>query len=1497
MNRTAFLVALSLAALTASQAQAQVVTDIAPDAAPGFDTGTVVSTSGSDTQIGGGELSGTNLFHSFAEFDLGNGDTATWVRGAADASTITNVINRVRSGSPSNIDGTLLMADMPNADFWFINPAGVVFGEGAAVQVPNAAHFSTAHEIDFGGGQRFSTVTPDGSTFSSAPPQAFGFLGGQGDILVRDGFAPEAVTGEPTSLTLVGANIGIEGNFDLLRTNIELIAVGDGGPFDLAFADRAQPIGDGSIVMPSGASITSSAGNISLTAANVELDDAQLGTVSVSATDAGDIAIRSGTLTVFDSEIVSHASDSGNAGNIDIAISGDGLFARSNISSSVSDTSFGNGGTISVVAGGALDFAEFNGIRSAGNQQTSAGEIRLAADQLSLETTFVETRADVGADILLEGHTIDVFGAIRLAATGGISAPAGDLLILADESFTIDGDPFNRGGNGLEGHNVTIGAGEMRIATASINSSADPAGLKGAISINVAGAFDMFDASIGRVSFTDPTPGARGSVLITADSMSMTTSKIFADSRTLEPAGDVSVMVDSLFVDAGSEIRTSVFDLGLPGPPSQEPGDAGAIYISAQDALIEGSINSQGGLGDAGQITLNVPGLLRLDSGQITTTAGQDGGAGGSIVIEAGELKMNSGSINAGTGSAGDAGLVEVLATVLMMDGGVIASSTEAEGDAGDVLITADAALIGGDARINSGALPGATGQAGLVAIKTSDLLLVYDDAVISAATAGPGDAGAVVINTNQLVMEGGEIASLTQDAGNAGTVLVNAQSASLTGQATINSLADGDNTGDAGGVGINVAGELIVAEGSIVAASTLGTGNAGKVGVEADTLYLDQAVITSATAGSGDAGDVAIFAREMVLFPDGTVSSEALEFSSGNAGDVIVTVSETLGLELSSSISASSRGSGNAGIVEVKAGVLNMRGGAINSFTGGSGDAGLVGVFVDKLNMSGGRIDSASDSVQEDAGNAGSVFITAGNANIGGWAQIDSRGFAGNAGDVTLDVFGRLEIADTAEISAATDGSGNGGLVQVSADELVMTGGTINSFTGDSGDAGLVEVLARLLTMTGGRIDSSSDSDRSDAGNAGGVLVRGNEVALSGDAVIESRGVVGDAGDVQVEVLGPMSITDAAQISAATDGSGNAGSVFVMADLLSMSGGEINSITNGSGLAGLVTIDVGELVMTGGLISSASQTPRPAASLTAAVGPVALAVPDAGDAGDVFVKANTAVLDAGASINSISVNSNAGSVTLEIAEGLQLRDGGQISTAAFGGGDAGAIEILAGTVLLDEFAQITSTAAGEFSAGLIGIAADEIQILNGSEVSTNSEKGPAGDIALLLPSDGLLRLAGQELPGVITTSSGANTGGRIIISDPFLIVSEGGSILALGQQGGANVEIQSAFFIRSSDALNLVSVDGSLLIESNVGEQITGTEVAEVPFLDASGILSGQCAGVRQSGELSQFSSRITGPYAPPDGTVVSDEEEASKEPASERVAHLPMVSMAPCG
>src|SRR3954451_6690089 len=111
--------------------------------------------SGSQVDIGAdlGTRRGDNLFHSFEKFGIAPGQTATFTGPGA----IRNVISRVTGGEISNIDGTL-RSTVGQADLYFLNPAGVMFGPNATLDVPGSFHVSTAHELRFADGASFSAL-------------------------------------------------------------------------------------------------------------------------------------------------------------------------------------------------------------------------------------------------------------------------------------------------------------------------------------------------------------------------------------------------------------------------------------------------------------------------------------------------------------------------------------------------------------------------------------------------------------------------------------------------------------------------------------------------------------------------------------------------------------------------------------------------------------------------------------------------------------------------------------------------------------------------------------------------------------------------------------------------------------------------------------------------------------------------------------------------------------------------------------------------------------------------------------------------------------------------------------------------------------------------------------------------------------------------------------------------------------------------------------------
>ncbi|HIK19117.1 MAG TPA: filamentous hemagglutinin N-terminal domain-containing protein [Leptolyngbyaceae cyanobacterium M33_DOE_097] len=150
-------------------------------------TGTVVLQNGGSYTIQGGQLSGdrSNLFYNFERFGLNANETANFLSNPA----VRNILGRVGGGDPSIIQG-LIQVMGGNSNLYLINPAGILFGANASLNVPAAFTATTANGIGFSNGQWWDgsgvsnyaalTGTPNGFAFTSLQPGAMGASGGWG---------------------------------------------------------------------------------------------------------------------------------------------------------------------------------------------------------------------------------------------------------------------------------------------------------------------------------------------------------------------------------------------------------------------------------------------------------------------------------------------------------------------------------------------------------------------------------------------------------------------------------------------------------------------------------------------------------------------------------------------------------------------------------------------------------------------------------------------------------------------------------------------------------------------------------------------------------------------------------------------------------------------------------------------------------------------------------------------------------------------------------------------------------------------------------------------------------------------------------------------------------------------------------------------------------------------------------------------------------------------
>ncbi|HJR71418.1 MAG TPA: filamentous hemagglutinin N-terminal domain-containing protein, partial [Gammaproteobacteria bacterium] len=227
--RTPLRVVVPFLAALPGAATAQIVLDgtVGPQGAllgPNYAIGDTVG-----TQVG------ANLFHSFSEFNIRTGESATF--SSAFAGVTDNVIARVTGATASTIDG-LLRSDIAGADLWFINPSGLVIGANATLDVQGSFHASTADVLLLQDGGRFDATNVAGSSLTIANPRAFGFLDATIGPISVTGAQLQVAAGE--TLSLVGGALSLTGT-RLAAPNGRIELQAAAGPGNVALRGATPP--------------------------------------------------------------------------------------------------------------------------------------------------------------------------------------------------------------------------------------------------------------------------------------------------------------------------------------------------------------------------------------------------------------------------------------------------------------------------------------------------------------------------------------------------------------------------------------------------------------------------------------------------------------------------------------------------------------------------------------------------------------------------------------------------------------------------------------------------------------------------------------------------------------------------------------------------------------------------------------------------------------------------------------------------------------------------------------------------------------------------------------------------------------------------------------------------------------------------------------------------------------------------------------------------------
>ena len=1307
LKRKFSLLLLLFLALPVAKVKAQIV----PDETLGEESSVVSPVNESNDNIEGGAARGDNLFHSFREFNVGEGRGVDFVNPAG----IENILTRVTGGNVSNILGRLGV--LGEANLFLINPNGILFGEGASLDIGGSFYGSTADSILFPNDVEFSATNPQESLLTINRPIGLVLGNNPGDIINRsfvqnstgtDFFGLEVTPGE--TLTLVGGDINFEAG----------AVASPGGRIELGGLSETGTVSieeNGSLSFPEGieradVSLTNAAevnvaagggGSITINARNLELSEGEFGRSSLRAgiaTDlgsataqAGDIIINATDTITVDrgSEIFNQIAPGaeGNSGGIEITTTDLSLTNGGAIIAST--RGIGNAGLISITAKGIISVdgevsqGVFSGIFSqvALGAEGNSGGIEITTTDLSLTN-----------------------GGAIIASTRGIG-DAGLISIIAKGIISVDGESSQRFPNGIFSQ-VSLGA-----------------------------------------------EGNSGGIEITTTDLILTNGgTISANTFGIGNAGLISITAEGIISADGESFQGFLSNINSEVAPEAE-GNSEGIEITTTDLILTngGAISASIlGIGDTGLISIIAEGIISADGEDSEgfpsriinqVAAGAEGNSGG-IEITTTDLSLtNGGAVSASTLGIGDAGLISIIAKgIISVDGessqGFLSNinsevAPEAEGNSGGIEITTTDLILTNGGTISANTF--GIGNAGLISI-TAEGIISADGESFQGVRSGinsevalgaEGNSEGIEITTTDLILtNGGAISASTFGIGNTGLI-------SITAEGIIS--ADGEDSqgvfsgifsrvapgaeGNSGGIEITTT-DLILTNGGTVSASTRG-GDAGLVSITAkgiisadgeDSEGFSSGIFSQVAPGAeGNSKGIEITTTDLILTNGGRVSASTEE--RGNAGDIKIDTSNLI-IDGDSSIATLTDSIGNSGTITITAPqtVSILNGSELTVETNGAGKPGNI--FIATPNLTIGKdaqISATATSTSTNNEGGGSITINASNLDLTGQLGIfaETEGEA-PAGTLTIQPYldrGELniEFTDTALISTLTEASGAGGNINLTALETINISGEgkITVETSGSGNAGSINITT----------ENSNISDRTQ--------------------ISASTSGTGEAGDITINAAN-LSLTESVELFTNTSSSTQAGNIQLnITDSINLSNSSIEAGTteNSTGDSGSISI-------------------TPTSTITIQDGAeIAVNSLGSGRGGDLTLQAGSLNLDGG-SINATTTSNQGGNIDLILEDVLILRDDSQITATAGtaqAGGDGGNLTIDSNFIIAFPTANNYEISAEAFTGNGGNITIDTNSILgrDNVEINASSNFGIDGTIAIndpdVDPTSGIIEL------------------------------------------------------------------------------------------------------------------------------------------------------------
>ncbi|NER46253.1 MAG: filamentous hemagglutinin N-terminal domain-containing protein [Symploca sp. SIO1A3] len=1185
-----------------------------------------------------------------------------------------------------------------------------------------------------------------------------------------------------------------------------------------------------------------------------------------------DITLENGTSII--------SSGSNNAGDISFLAQNNITFDPGSRAQAIS--LLGEGGNITFNSGD-ITLGDGTFVLSTG-RQGNAGDISfLAQNNITFEPgsrVQANSLSGEGGNITFNSGDITL-GDGTFVISSALRSKAGDINFLTQNNITFHPGSLVQA-NGLFGGNIAFKSGDITLGE---GTSIRATGLQGkAGDINFLAQNDIIFHPGSRAQ-ANSLSGEGGNITFKSGDITLGDGTFVISSALKSKAGDINFLTqNNITLNPGSIVQANGL---LGGNLTFKSGGT----ISANDSVvISRNFTDVPGL-TGGSIKITADSLTFTDETQLVTYSNGKGNAGNVTINVQNRAFFDRGGL---VGSIvdreaeGNSGEVKLTAESLALyNGALLVSWILGDGKGGNLTVeAADIELIG--TRVNSGrggflteSRGGKDSSSGDITVIT-ERLLVQDGAQISASTRGQGEGGNVQVDaSDSLEVAGTGIGSFGQ---------------TVPSYLFTVTTDDGINAGNAGNLTVNT-GQLIVRDGAIIGATSFSSGQGGSLTVNAESILLSD------------------------ISADGTIPSSLSTdtFSTGDGGELLINTGR-LTAQNGAGVSAASLGEGEGGRLTINARELvELRGTAPNGFPSGlsvqalgAGNGGDLRIVTDVL-----RVDEQA-IVTAASGNAADARIPTGQF-IFDRPIIFPDNATGDGGD--LNITARvLSLNNGGQVTGATTGEGQGGIVTVHASDLVEIVGVaangdpsrLTAFTRGTGDAGNLNVFTtRLKVQDGGEVSA----DTSSTGLAGTLMVDASEsVEVIGTSAngnntsslfFDSSGA-GDAGELIIDTS-RLLVQDGGKVSAATSSTGQGGTLRVNATEsvevigTSADGNNASSLffdSSGAGNAGELIIDTSRLlVQDGGRVSAATS--------------------NTGQGGTLEVDATESVEVIGTSADGNNASSlffdssgagNAGKLTIDTNR-LLVQDGGRVSAATSNTGQGGtlrvdateSVEVIGTSADGNNTSSLFFDSSGAGDAGKLTISTNRLLIRNGGQVSAATSAEGRGGVLEVNDSESVEVIGtsadGNNVSSLFFDSSGAGNAGKLTIDTNRLLVQDGGRVSAAtsntGQGGTLEVDASesvevigtsadgnntSSLFFDSSGAGNAgkLTIDTSRLLvqdggrvsaaTSNTGQggtlEVDATESVEVIGTSADGnntsSLFFDSSGAGDAGELTIDTSRL---------------------------------------